>query len=51
MSKILSTANNKPIPSAGKPIAFKITMIATMLADGMPAMPIDVTNANNTRLN
>ena len=47
MSSNLSIPIIIPTASNGRPTAPKITIIATKLADGIPATPIEVINANN----
>lgn len=42
ISRSLSTTRTIPIASTGKPIAPRMTVMATRLADGMPAMPMEV---------
>ena len=46
ISNILSIPKIIPTASRGKPTVLKITNIATKLADGMPATPIEVIKAN-----
>ena len=43
-----SVTSSKPIPSSGRPMTPSITEIATRLAAGMPATPIDVSRATST---
>ena len=51
ISRILSVTSSKPMPSKGKPTAVRITVIATRLAEGMPATPIEVSSAISTMVN
>ena len=51
MSRTRSTAMNRPMPSIGRPIAFKMAMIATKEAEGTPATPMEVMSASKTTIN
>ena len=51
MSNSLSVTISNPIPSSGRPITDKIIEIATKLAAGTPATPIEVNKAVITIIN
>jgi hypothetical protein len=51
ISRMRSVTSNKPIASIGNPMAVNITVIATRLAAGIPATPIDVSKAIKTTVN
>ena len=51
ISSTLSTTRIMPTASIGSPMAERIIVIATRLADGIPATPIDVSNAISTIVN
>ena len=40
-----------PMPSAGKPIAARMMAMATKLAAGIPATPMEVSSAVKTMMN
>lgn len=48
MSRILSTAKKRPIPSTGRPQVSKMMIKATRLAAGIPATPIEVSKERTT---
>ena len=51
MSRTLSIPKIIPTASKGSPTALKITSIATKLAEGIPATPIEVINAKASTKN
>ena len=51
MSRIRSTAKIRPMPSAGRPMAARMMAMATRLAAGIPATPIEVSSAISTTVN
>ena len=51
MSRILSTAIYNPIASSGKSNTVRINVMATKLAAGIPATPMEVNNASSTTRN
>ena len=51
ISSTRSTTSIKPIASSGRPIAARMMVIATRLADGIPATPMDVNSATSTTVN
>ena len=51
MSSTRSTASTKAMASTGKPTAPKMRVMATKLAAGMPATPMEVSSASSTTVN
>ena len=51
ISRILSVTSNNPMASIGKPMAVRMTVMATRLAAGIPATPMEVNRAINTTVN
>ena len=51
MSSTRSVTSNNPIASTGRPMAVRMTVIATRLAAGMPATPMEVNRAISTTVN
>ena len=51
MSRTRSVTSNRPRASIGRPMAVRITAMATRLAAGMPATPMEVSSAISTTVN